>query len=140
MRAGIGKNKYGSFGGNISVRAAQGCPIIIIGQDKSIYNQYAFGQKQWVGPAGECAFLPKTDGTGWMVSGMQCHEFGFGMDLTKFQFDATNTKRMSEEYFDKDAAMDVNDTLQKNMLKESPFVRLFEYGANKGKVIGWRIT
>ena len=68
----LAKNKYGSFGGNVSIRAAPGRPIIIIGQDESIYNQYAFGQKQWVGPAGERAFLPKTDGAGWMVSGMQC--------------------------------------------------------------------
>ena len=127
----LANDKYGSFGGNVSVRASPGNPIIIIGQDESIYSQYAFGQKQWVGPAGERAFLPKTDGAGWMVSGMQCREFGFGMELSKWQIEATNTKRICEEYFDKDAAMDVYGTAKKKRLDESPFVRLFEYGANK---------
>ena len=53
------------------------------------------------------------------------------MELTESQLDATNAKRMGEEYFDKEAAMDVNGTLMKKNLLESPFVQLFEYGANK---------
>ena len=39
--------KYGTFGGNTSVRNTRK-PVIILGQDESMYNQFAFGSKQWV--------------------------------------------------------------------------------------------
>ena len=39
--------KYGKFGGNVSVQSTAK-PIITIEQDESIYNQFAFGTKQWV--------------------------------------------------------------------------------------------
>ena len=38
-------DKYGEFDGNISVRRT-GKPIIILGQDESVYNQFTFGSKQ----------------------------------------------------------------------------------------------
>jgi hypothetical protein len=66
-----------------------------------------------------------------MVSAMQSREFGFGMALTKAQLDDVNSKRNGEDYFDKDAATDVHGTTKKKNLQESPFVRMFEYGANK---------
>ena len=77
----IGNDKYGKFGGNVSVRCV-GKPIIIIGQDASVYNQFAFGCKQWVGKAGERAFLPKSGGAGVMISAFQSREFGWGLELT----------------------------------------------------------
>ena len=52
-------NKYDKYGDNVSVRAMNKKPIIIFGQDESVFNQFAFGSKQWVGDAGERAFLPK---------------------------------------------------------------------------------
>ena len=40
--------KHGRFGGNTSVRCV-GKPVIIFEQDESVYNQFSFGSKQWVG-------------------------------------------------------------------------------------------
>ena len=61
-------NKYGNFGGNISVLVTNHNPIIIFGQDKSVFNPFAFGSKQWVGDSGEKAILPKSKVMGIMVS------------------------------------------------------------------------
>ena len=127
----LANEKYGKFGGNVSVRSS-GKPIIVIGQDESIYNQFAFGSRQWVGAAGERAFLPKSESAGVMVSAMQCSEFGFGMELTDEELTKTNSKRKSDgDYFDTIAAFDVLGITKKKDLTESPFVRLLEYGANK---------
>ena len=84
--------KYGEFGGNTSVRNTLK-PVIILGQDESIYNQFAFGCKQWVGKNGERAFLPKSGGAGVMISAFQAREFGWGSKLTPEMFRRINEKR-----------------------------------------------
>ena len=38
--------KYGKFGGNVSIRAPPGKPVIVFGQDESIYNQFTLGSRQ----------------------------------------------------------------------------------------------
>ncbi len=41
---------YGVIGGNVSVRkSADQKPLIVFGQDTSIFNQFLFGLSQWVG-------------------------------------------------------------------------------------------
>ena len=62
------------FGGNTSVRMS-GKPIIILGQDECIFNQFLFGNRQWVSGKGERAFLPKTNGAGIMISAFQSREW-----------------------------------------------------------------
>ena len=126
--------KYGKFGGNVSVRMPSGKPLIIFGQDESVFNQFAFGAKQWVGSSGERALLPKSEGAGLMVSGIgiQSREFGFGVELSDDELQAVNEKRSRDgEYVDKVAAKEVTGKTKKEPLTESPFVRLLEYGANK---------
>jgi len=124
-------NKKYEFGGALSVRIS-GKPLIIIGQDESVYNQFAFGNKQWVSEKGERAFLPKSDGLGIMISAMQSREFGFGMVITEEQLKDINDKRRRDgEYFDKVAAKEVYGDAKKKDLTESPFVRKLEYGSNK---------
>ena len=54
---------FGVFGGNLSVRKAQeDKPLMIFGQDESVYSQFLLGGRQWVGPEGQRPLLPKTDG------------------------------------------------------------------------------
>ena len=44
---------FGQFGGNLSVcMPANEKPLMIFGQDESVFNQYLFGNRQWVGPRG----------------------------------------------------------------------------------------
>ena len=75
-------NKYSNFGRNIIVRVTNHKPIRIFGQHKSVFNQFDFGSKQWVGAYGERYFLPKSEGMCIMVSAFQSREFGFSMELT----------------------------------------------------------
>ena len=88
----MANEKYGSFGGNIS-HNWKGKPIIIFGQDESAFNQYAFGNKQWVGANGERAILPKHNGMGLMISAFQSREFGFEFEMTPQQLEDVNRKR-----------------------------------------------
>jgi hypothetical protein len=51
---------YGVYGGNLSVRRpVNSKPLLIFGQDESIFNQFSFGSKQWVGPLGRDPFYQR---------------------------------------------------------------------------------
>lgn len=66
---------FGAFGGNLSVRKAQDeKPLMIFGQDESVYSQFLLGNRQWVGPEGQRPLLPKTDGLSLMISALQSRE------------------------------------------------------------------
>ena len=53
-------------------------PLMIIGQDESVFAQYLLGSKTWVGPKGQRPLLPKSEGDGYMLSAFVAREFGFG--------------------------------------------------------------
>ena len=75
---------FGSFGGNLSVRKPQGVkPLMIFGQDESVYSQFLLGNRQWVGPEGQRTLLPKTDGLSLMISAFQSRETGFGVQISR---------------------------------------------------------
>ena len=125
--------KYGAIGGNVSVRkTADQKPLIIFGQDESIFNQFSFGPSQWVGPSGERSILPKSAGMGVMVSAFQSREFGWGMEIDDDQLAVINARRHGKDYFDAAAAMEVNGTSKKPPLANSPFIILFEFGGRNG--------
>ena len=68
------------FGGELSVRKpAEEKPLIVFGQDESVYNQFSFNGVQWVRPDGKRSLLPKNNGVGKMVSAFQSRETGFGV-------------------------------------------------------------
>jgi hypothetical protein len=56
-------------------------PVMILGQDKSIFKQYTLIKNSWSDPNGTRALLPKDEGQGVMVSAFTCREFGFGINL-----------------------------------------------------------
>jgi hypothetical protein len=44
---------FGAFGGNLSVRKPPDTkPLMIFGQDESVYSHFLLGNRQWVGPEG----------------------------------------------------------------------------------------
>jgi hypothetical protein len=51
-------------------------PIIIFGQDESIFNQFSSRRRQWTGPTGQRAIMPKSSGAGLMISAFQSCEVG----------------------------------------------------------------
>ena len=54
---------FGAFRGNLSVCKHPGTkPLMIVGQDESVFNQFLLKARQWVRPDGWRALLPKADG------------------------------------------------------------------------------
>lgn len=122
---------YGLFGGKLSVRMPPGLkPLMIFGQDESVFNQFLLRLRQWVGPLGQRALLPKTEGLSLMISAFQSRETGFGVQISRIQMEEINETRRGKTYVDLDAALAIHGQVAKKDLKESPFVVSFELGMN----------
>jgi hypothetical protein len=118
---------------SMSVRAPPGSrPIECYGQDESLFSQFQFPSKGWVGPNLERALLPKSPGEGLMISAFLSRGSGFGMQLTAQELERVNTSRQGTHYIDCTAALEVNKHSSKKPLTQSPFVRDLLIGATKG--------
>jgi hypothetical protein len=132
-------HKYASdmylFGGKPSVRRDKDKrrnPLVILGQDECIFNQYMMKPKNWIDTiSGRRPLLPKSQGATLMVSAFQCREFGFGMELSEDDLFKINQKRLGTKYCDPAAAIEVTQTSEKQRLLESPFVRYIDVGENR---------
>ena len=110
-----------SLGGNGSVRFPTPTspddppikPLLIFGQDECIVPQYLMSSCNWVGPNGEQQIRPKTNGEGLMLSGYQSREFGFNYQLSQQQLATVNEWRRGKEYHDKEDALEVIETFNK---------------------------
>ena len=119
------------FGGHLSVRKKESeKPLILLGQDESIFKQYTLSPKQWSLPDGITAPNPKEDGQGVMLSSFVSRDFGYGHDLTESQLIEVNNYRRGKCYVDEEAAIAVNGKKEKNNLTSSPFVCWLDYGIN----------
>ena len=110
-------------------------PLMIVGQDESVFAQYLLGSKTWVGPKGQRPLLPKSEGDGYMLSAFVSREFGFGRELSKAELDKVNGERRgaNKTYIDKQAAMEILKSTQKPLLPESPLLKNLYIGAiNEG--------
>ncbi|KAI2491822.1 hypothetical protein MHU86_22728 [Fragilaria crotonensis] len=117
----------------MSVRApAESKPIAIFGQDESVFSQFLFLPKSWVGPNKERGLFPKSNGEGYMISAFVSRDSGFGLPVTEEQLQLVNAYRHGKQYFDKAAALEILKTVEKPPLTESPFVRGLLIGASKG--------
>ncbi len=123
---------YGLMGGNLRVRKPElpSKPLMIFGQDESVFNQFLLGNRQWVGPDGQRALLPKTDGLSLMILAFRLRETGFGLNLSRMQLDEVNKSQYGKNYVDVDAAMAIHGQATKKDLKNSPYVIYNELGAN----------
>ena len=123
----VGKNP------SMSTRALPGSiPIEVFGQDESVFSQFIFPTKSWIGPNQERGLFPKSLGEGLMISAFVSRDSGFGMPVSSAQLDEINRLRCGTDYIDKVAAMQIHSTAGKPPLKESPFVRSLLIGATKG--------
>jgi hypothetical protein len=133
------------FGGNLSVRKlAHECPVLIIGQDKSIYRQFIFSKKGWVGANGQQQLRPKDDGHGLMVSAFVSSAWSFFDILSDDGFlpidvlEKVNARHRNKHYKSTDAALDINGTTAKpEIMDHSPFLHFFEYGMDTGIISTW---
>jgi hypothetical protein len=89
------------YGGRRSVRYKEGKMLFIWGHDEAIFKQFLLTKKNWVGPNGETAIVPKDDGIG---PAFQNREFGFGLELNKQQLAQVNAYRRNKKYQDEQAA------------------------------------
>ena len=107
-------------------------PIMIVGQDESVFAQYLLGSKTWVGPKGQRPLLPKSEGEGYMLSAFVSRELGFGRSLTEDELTRINNeRRIGKTFTDQQAADEIyNKTHYKPLLTESPFVKYLYIGAN----------
>ena len=122
---------FGLFGGNLSVRMPEGAkPVMMFGQDESVFVQFYINSRQWVGPLSQRALLPKTDGMSLMLSALQSRETGFGIEISRVQRKEINESRRGKTYVDVDAAMAIHGQAAKKDLEQSPFVVYFELGVN----------
>jgi hypothetical protein len=98
------------FGGTTSIRVKneEFCPILIFGQDESAFHQFLLKSKNWTGPKGECALLPKSEEMAVMVSAIVSRDTGFGLQLDSTQLAEINSSRQGRKYTDAAAAMDVD--------------------------------
>ncbi|KAI2490938.1 hypothetical protein MHU86_23626 [Fragilaria crotonensis] len=118
---------------SMSVRAPPNSrPIEIYGQDESVFSQFLFPSKSWVGPNQERGLFPKSLGEGLMVSAFVSRDTGFGMPMTDEDLTIVNALRRGTHYIDQTAALEVNKHTRKQPLTESPFVRHLLIGASKG--------
>ena len=111
---------------------ARARPIVIVGQDESVFAQYLLGSKTWVGPRGHRPLLPKSEGDGYMLSAFVSREFGFGRELSAAELVSVNAARrgIDKTYIDIQAAMEILKSTHKPILTESPFVKYLYIGAN----------
>jgi len=116
----------------MSIRVARGArPLMLIGQDESVFAQYLMPSKNWMGPNGEVPLLPKSEGDGYMLSAFISRDFGFGRQLSNDELLRINReKRIGQQYKDSQAATEILKTSDKPLLTESPFVKYLYIGAN----------
>ncbi|KAI2509106.1 hypothetical protein MHU86_5354 [Fragilaria crotonensis] len=90
-------------------------PLMIIGQDESVFAQYLLGSRTWIGPSGQRPLLPKSEGDGYMLSAFVSRVFGFGRVMTKEELDQVNATRRAvgrNTYIDEQAARSVGNNQQ----------------------------
>jgi hypothetical protein len=122
----------GTFGINsaTSIRVSSNARPKII--NESVFSQYSMGAKTWIAPNGQRPLLTKSEGDGYMLSDFVSREFGFGQQMTEEELERVNSKRRAtgSTYIDTQAAMEINGTVNKAALTESPFVKYLYIGIN----------
>jgi hypothetical protein len=127
---------------HMSVRAPPGSkPLMILGQDECVFTQFLLGQRTWVGPKGERPLLPKTEGEGYMLSAFVSRDLGFGRPLSETELATINAARQGKKYLDEKAALEINKTLDKPPLTDTPFVKYLHIGVhNEGYWTGFHMA
>lgn len=119
----------------LSIHNTHNRPLMIIGQDESVFKQYSFGSKCWIGPDGEMKLLPKSDGYSRMVSAFVSRDFGFGLQLSKQELDKVNERRLGKtwgQYLSKKESIEVYGNSKKKVIEDQlTLVRFFDIGMNE---------
>ena len=105
-------------------------PLMIIRQDKTVFKQYLFSRKCWVGPGRETQLLPKSNSYSRMISGFLRHSFGVGLHLSDIELNRVNEMRMGCElgnYLPRNEAITVYKSKKKRKISDNlTLLRFFE--------------
>ena len=84
------------FGGTTSIRVKDEVlrTMMIFGQDESAFHQLTLKAKNWAGPNGERALLPKSDGVAvMMMSAFASRDTGLGLETDTAMLRRINLSR-----------------------------------------------
>jgi hypothetical protein len=109
---------------------------VIFGQDELAFHQLMLKPKNWAGPDGEQALLPKSDGIVVMTSAFASRDTGLGLETDAAMLRRINLSRRGQKHANEHAAKDIFNAAEKKDMEESPFVKHFELGAQTMKVVG----
>ena len=126
---------FASLQKNVSIQVQPTTrPLMILGQDESVFKQFSFSTKCWVGPGGVTQLLPKSDGYSRMISAFVARDFGVGILLNEEEFDKVNRRRLSKQwgtYISEESAKNVYGNISKKPFTDKlTLVRFFEVGVN----------
>jgi len=105
-------------------------PLIIIGQDESVFSQFLLTSKMWMGPHQEVPLLPRSEGDGQTISAMQSRDLGFGLQIHDDQLAQINEWPKKQNYLNTTAATEIFSCVKKKPLVESPFIWSITIGVN----------
>ena len=103
-------------------------PLIILGQDESIFKQYSLSWQYWFGPCGDTKLLLKNDRYGQMISTFISHSIGFWSELTDNELNKVNERRRSglwSEYLPIEEAWEIYNAAKKQELKDTVTLHQF---------------
>jgi hypothetical protein len=111
------------FGGMTSIRVKDEVlrTMMIFGQDESAFHQLTLKPKNWAGPNGERALLPKSDGIAVMMSAFISRDAGLGLEIDAAMLERINESQRGQKCVDECAANDIFNLVEKKDLVESPF-------------------
>ena len=93
---------------------------MILGEDESVFSQYHFKSKKWVGPQGQRPLLLEIDGLNIMISLLQSRNTSNGVQSSCIQMEEINDSQQGTNYVNIDAAMAIHGQPSKKDLKELP--------------------
>ena len=106
-------------------------PVIIIGQDETVFRQHTYSTNAWHDRSGATKLLPKSDGYSFMISALCSRNFGLGIWLTDLELSEINEMRLNQNYVSEESAIEINGTREKKPLTcKHALIRYFELGIN----------
>ena len=114
----VDDNNKKKHGGNLSIDFPKGQrPLIMVGQDESVFYQNCFSSRGWTMPDSQKRLNPKSQGHAVMISGFVLDQFSFRYYLSEQQLEEINEARRHQNYMSTEAAKKIYDDEKKNVRK-----------------------
>ena len=123
--------KNSLYGGYLSVRKKQELkPLMMLGQDECIFNQFVFTKWVWILLDGSKQLTLKEEGQGTMLSFFCYRYLLYSFVVTDHILNKVNKSCENSNYSDEAAAIMIYHNSKKPKLTLSPFLYKVDYGNN----------